>query len=265
MSRPVLGIICCNRSVGSEIGATVMRRYTDAASREADAAILLVPSIPGFQSPDEVAGRLDGILLTGSPSNVAPAHYGDAAPGDGPFDPERDETARGLIAAMTRLGKPVFGICRGFQEINVAFGGTLARDLSVAGRVLEHHSPDEVGFDDMFAHRHRVRILAGGVLVDVLGSGERVVNSVHYQGVGTLADGLTTEAEAEDGVVEAISARVAGADLVAVQWHPEWRTALDDPASKAFFGLLARSLRGEKVVPQRIRDIAPPAPKAASR
>ncbi|MEO5706390.1 MAG: gamma-glutamyl-gamma-aminobutyrate hydrolase family protein [Alteraurantiacibacter sp.] len=247
-ARPVLGIIACQRLVGSEPAQTVTERYIRAAMKYADVAALIVPSLPDLMSVAEVASRLDGVLLTGSPSNVAPGLYGEVGEANdaegGPFDPGRDEIAMGLVSAMTARGRPVFGICRGFQEINVALGGTLRRDVSASDDLLRHHAADGVTFAGMFDHRHPVRLTEGGVLASAFGKQEMTVNSVHFQGVGQLAPGLTVEATAPDGLVEAYSTRIGHAPVIAVQWHPEWNTDAN-PDSQAFFRLLGRTLRGE--------------------
>jgi putative glutamine amidotransferase len=246
MSRPVLGITCCNRQVGSEIAQAVIDRYVRAAMTWADASALLAPAIPELIDVRDVAARLDGLLLTGSPSNVETARYGEVAPdAAGPFDPGRDAVALGLIEAMIAQGKPVFGICRGFQEINVAFGGTLARDVG-AGEALAHHAPDDADLEAMFSHTHEVALAPGGILAQASGQGRMTVNSVHYQGVGRLGRDLAVEARAPDGLVEAVSARIGGAPVLAVQWHPEWRTQ-EDVASQLVFRLLGRALRGERL------------------
>jgi len=244
--RPVVGIACCTRQVGTEPAQAVMNRYVVHALRYADAAGLLVPALPELMDAREVAPRLDGLLLTGSPSNVEPARYGqaDAPDAEGPFDPGRDAMTAGLIEAMLELGKPVFGICRGLQELNVAFGGSLRRDTSKSPDLIAHHAPDDVSFDGMFAHAHRVDLTPGGLLALGFGRDALTVNSVHFQGIGRLGEGLSVEARAPDGVVEAVSARVNGAPILAVQWHPEWRTDAN-PDSQAFFRLLGRALRGE--------------------
>ena len=242
-ARPVLGVICCQRTVGSEPAQAVMERYVRAAMRYADVAALLIPSLPDLMSAAEVAPRLDGVLLTGTPSNVAPHRYGRAH-GDGPFDEGRDEIALAMVNEMIDAAKPVFGICRGFQEINVALGGTLRGDTSTSEELIRHHAPDGVGFDAMFDHRHPVSLAAGGMLASAYGKPALDVNSVHYQGVARLADGLSVEALAPDGLVEAYSARPNGAPLLAVQWHPEWGTE-NDPDSQTYFALLGKALRGE--------------------
>lgn len=242
-ARPVLGVICCQRTVGSEPAQAVMERYVRAAMRYADVAALLIPSLPDLMSAAEVAPRLDGVLLTGTPSNVAPHRYGETS-GEGPFDEGRDEVALAMVSQMIDAAKPVFGICRGFQEINVALGGTLRRDTSASDDLIRHHAPDGVSFDAMFDHRHPVSLEAGGMLAAAYGKPALEVNSVHYQGIARLADGLSVEAIAPDGLVEAYSARPGGAPLLAVQWHPEWGTE-HDPDSQTYFALLGKALRGE--------------------
>lgn len=241
--RPVLGIIACNRIVGTEAAQAVMDRYIRAAMTYADVAALIVPSLPDLMTAAEVAPRLDGILLTGSPSNVGTARYGDDG-GEGPFDEARDEIALSMVDRMIDAQKPVFGICRGFQEINVALGGTLRRDTSASDDLIHHHAPDGVSFDAMFEHRHAVELADGGMLASAYAKPALEVNSVHYQGIGKLADGLSIEARAPDGLIEAYSARPNGAPLLAVQWHPEWGTE-NDADSQTYFHLLGKALRGE--------------------
>ncbi len=241
--RPVLGISACTREFGETTAQVVVDRYVEAATRHADAAALLIPARPDLMRADELADRLDGLLLTGSPSNVSPTLYGDLE-GEGPFDSGRDAMSQAMIKAMLDRGKPVFGICRGLQEINVACGGKLARDLGSADRRITHHSSETVALEPMFAHRHAVDLAPNGVLSRAFGRDQLTVNSVHFQGVATLGDGLKIEATAHDGVVEAFSGHVGASQLLAVQWHPEWRSD-DDPFAIAFFRLLGRALRGE--------------------
>jgi putative glutamine amidotransferase len=149
-----------------------------------------------------------------------------------------------MIKAMLDLGRPVLGVCRGFQEINVAFGGTLRRDTSRNPDLIAHHAPAEATIEALFAHEHPVVLAPGGLLSRALGRDQLQVNSVHFQGVGRLGEGLAVEARAPDGLVEAVSARVNDAPVLAVQWHPEWRTD-ENPDSQAFFRLLGQALRGE--------------------
>ena len=243
MIRPVVGVIACNRMVGTESAQAVMDRYIRAAMTYADVAALIVPSLPDLMTASEVAPRLDGILLTGSPSNVRAERYGDVE-GEGPFDDARDEIALSMVDRMIQARKPVFGICRGFQEINVALGGTLRRDTSSSDDLIRHHAQEDISFDAMFSHRHPVELIKDGLLNNLYAKPVLDVNSVHYQGIGTLADGLSVEARAPDGLIEAYSARPNGALLLAVQWHPEWGTE-NDPDSQTYFHLLGKALRGE--------------------
>jgi putative glutamine amidotransferase len=228
--------------VGSEPAQAVIERYIRAALTYADVAGLIIPSLPDLMSAAEVAPRLDAVLLTGSPSNVEGHRYDDEG-GDGPFDPWRDEIALSMVGRMIDLGKPVFGVCRGFQEINVALGGSLRRDVSASDDLLRHHAPDGVEFEAMFDHMHPVHLSEGGMLARAYGKDELTVNSVHFQGVGTLAEDLEVEARAPDGLVEAYSAKIGAAPVLAVQWHPEWETDAN-PESQAFFRLLGQVMRG---------------------
>ena len=248
-ARAVLGIICDNRQVGGRPAQIVLDRYLRAAIKYGDVAALLIPSLPDLMSAADIGGHLDGVLMTGSPSNVEPSRYGQAEDGEGPFDPARDELAIGLIGEMTGRGRPVFGVCRGFQEINVALGGTLRRDTSANDDLIRHHAPDGAGYEAMFDHRHPVSLVPGGMLAAAFAKPELNVNSVHFQGVLTLAPTLSIEATAPDGLVEAYSARINGAPLLAVQWHPEWDTDADTD-SQTFFRLLGRALRGDPLSAQ---------------
>jgi putative glutamine amidotransferase len=246
MTRPLIGITACTRPFGEETAQVVIERYMEAAIRHADADAVLIPARPDLVDPVAVAARLDGLLLTGSPSNVAPARYGEDAAGEGPFDAGRDEMVMRLVAAMIDRSRPILGICRGFQELNVAFGGTLARDLGDAGRTIAHHAAAGVPLDTMFAHGHDVVLTPGGVLAAALGRDSLRVNSVHFQGAARLGAGLSVEARAPDGIVEAISARPNGAAVLGVQWHPEWQTDRD-AASQGIFRIFGDALRGAPV------------------
>jgi putative glutamine amidotransferase len=247
--RPVVGIICCTRQIGTEAAQAVINRYVLGAMRHAEADALLIPSLPALLDAGNVVARLDGLLLTGSPSNIAPGEYGDGEDGDGPFDPARDTMMHRLVDAAAAADKPLFGICRGFQEINVARGGTLRRDLGTTA--LPHHAPVHVDFDAMFDHVHPVALASGGLLASATGATELSVNSVHYQGVDRLGSGLAVEATAPDGQVEAFAGTSGRAPLLAVQWHPEWATDAHEDR-RTFFHLLGRALRG--AAPEELRQ-----------
>jgi putative glutamine amidotransferase len=246
-ARPLFGVPADCRVVDHQASQLLVDRYMAAAARHADAAALIIPARPDLMTAGEVAARLDGLLLTGSPSNVAPARYGQSdVAGNGPFDPGRDAMTLALIEEMIRLRRPVFGICRGFQEINVAFGGTLARDMGDAGRPIVHHAPAHLPIAGVFDHVHDVALAPGGLLARHLGRESLAVRSVHFQGVDRLGTGLRVEATAPDGVIEAVSASVDGSPVLGVQWHPEWQVDAD-AASQGFFTLFGRALRGERL------------------
>jgi putative glutamine amidotransferase len=244
-ARPVIGIVCCARNVGEEVAQVVIERYLTAAVTHSDCAALLVPARPDLMNAREVSARIDGLLLTGSPSNVVPARYDDDQPGNGPFDRGRDDMSLALIEALVERARPVFGICRGFQELNVAFGGTLARDLGDSDRPIAHHAPDGTSLTAMFGHEHEVELTPAGVLAKTFRRDQLRVNSVHYQGVARLGAGLAVEATAQDGVIEAFSAAPGGAAVLGVQWHPEWQTD-SDATSVSFFKLFGRAVRGDR-------------------
>ncbi|MCW3834669.1 gamma-glutamyl-gamma-aminobutyrate hydrolase family protein [Sphingomonas canadensis] len=236
--KPVIGVLCCNEVADRPIQA-VASRFVEPLSRISEATVLLVPALPEVLDAGALTGRLDGLLLTGSRSNVAAANYGAGTVGQSErLDQRRDAVALHLAAHMIEAGRPVFGICRGLQELNVLFGGTLTRDLPDHHREGDGHS-----FDDLFDHAHDVRLEEAGVLAAATGERRLTVNSVHHQGIDRLGSGLSVEAVAtDDGLVEGFSARPCGGQVLAVQWHPEWG-AEQRPSGQAFFRLLGAALR----------------------
>ena len=239
--RPLLGVICCTRGGGDDNAQGVDERYLRAAPLF-DADVVLIPAMPDLVDAARLVARLDGVLLTGSPSNVHPRRYRSEASGDGPFDPARDAMSLALIEASMRQDRPLFAICRGFQEVAVALGSTLRGDLGASGRSAIHHLPGDLPDAELFALRHDVRLAPGGVLSRAIGTTVIDVTSAHFQGVERPGPALRVEAESADGVIEAIRP-ADDARLLAVQWHPEWQ-AERDPPSLALFALFAAMLRG---------------------
>jgi putative glutamine amidotransferase len=239
--KPIVGVMCCNEVAGRPIQA-VATRFIRPLADLSGASVLLVPAVADAIDVGSLAGTLDGLLLTGSRSHVAPARYGGGEAVEAPEaerDPERDEVALRLAGAMIEAGRPVFGICRGMQEINVLFGGTLSRE-ACGGRHMQGEWSDHAG---LFRHRHEVLLTRGGLLADRIGDERILVNSAHQQGVARLGGGLSVEAVApDDGLVEAIAAPDEG--VLAVQWHPE--CDLGHPAGAAFFAMLGSAVRGER-------------------
>ncbi|MBN2971600.1 gamma-glutamyl-gamma-aminobutyrate hydrolase family protein [Roseomonas aeriglobus] len=217
--RPVVGIMCGNEVAGRPIQA-VASRFLDPLVTICDASVLLVPASRDAVDVPLMGQMLDGLLLTGGRSHVSPQAYGSLDPEPETVDPERDAVALALAERMIAAGKPVYGICRGLQEINVLFGGTL-RTLDAGPR--HHRGTWDGDYDALFAHRHAIELVAGGTLARHTPRRRLVVNSVHQQGVARLGADLAVEATAtEDGVIEAVRATHCGADVMAVQWHPEW-------------------------------------------
>jgi putative glutamine amidotransferase len=243
--KPVIGVLCCNEHHDRPI-QSVASRFIEPLARYANATALLVPALTDSLDAASLVERLDGLLLTGSRSNVSAKHYAGACDGQNRIDEQRDDVALTLAASMIEAGRPVFGICRGLQEINVLFGGSLTT-LHEADR--HHRSQDDgVQFEQLFDHWHDVNLVPDGMLHNALGLDCMTVNSVHQQGIDRLGAGLRIEAvSTQDNLIEAISARPFGSDVLAVQWHPEWN-ASESREGRAFFELIRRALyRGREV------------------
>jgi putative glutamine amidotransferase len=201
----------------------------------AGALPLLIPSLGPELALEALLEELDGVLFTGSPSNVEPHHYGGEASRAGTLhDPQRDATTLPLIPRAIAAGVPVLGICRGFQEMNVAYGGTLWQQVHEQPGHLVHHEDPAQPLDVQYGPAHDVLLAPDGVLHGLAGQSRLVVNSLHHQGVRTLGAGLVEEARAEDGVIEGFRVRDARRFALAVQWHPEWKT-MENRFSVALF------------------------------
>ena len=239
--RPIIGVMCCNGVVDARRAQTVASRFVEPLACLSDVSVMLVPAIEDAVDALTFASLFDGLLLTGACSNVAAARYGGGVALTGEGDAGRDAVALTLAACTIEAGRPVFGICRGLQELNVLFGGTLAADVGDAGH--HHAAGDDRTLAELFDHRHAIEVIGDGLLASAIGPGSVSVNSVHRQGIDRLGTGLTIEAIApEDGLVEAVSARPCGAPVLGVQWHPEWDVAVS-ASSRSFFDLVGRVVR----------------------
>ncbi len=213
----------------------VGEKYAEAVIGAAHAVPLLIPALAEELRFDELLDQLDGLLFTGSPSNVEPHHYRGAPSAPGTLhDPARDATTLPLIRKAVEVGVPVFGICRGFQEMNVAYGGTLHQRVHEVPGHLDHRDDESQPLEVQYGPVHDVILEPGGVLRALAGDDRIRVNSLHSQGIERLGGELAVEARAPDGLVEAF--RVAGARrfALAVQWHPEWRV-MSNPFSRGLF------------------------------
>jgi putative glutamine amidotransferase len=236
MSRSVIiGIPCDHRMVGAHPFHMAGEKYI-AAIREATGALpLLIPVLGVPIASAEILAGVDGLLFTGSYSNVAPRLYGGPAPRPGVLQDEyRDTTTLPLIRAAVAAGLPSFCICRGFQELNVALGGSLHQHLGEVPGRGNHLEDKNAPLDAQYGPSHDVRLTKGGLLASLLDADRIVVNSLHEQGIDRLAPALTAEAVAQDGTIEAVSLPGAKGFLLGVQWHPEWRWS-ENPASRALF------------------------------
>jgi putative glutamine amidotransferase len=240
--RPLIGLTCCRNDIKQSIYHVVGEKYITAVLGGADALPLLIPAFGADLPIDDLLDRLDGLLLTGSPSNVEPQHYdGPPPPENNPIDPARDATTLPMIRRAIGRGLPILAICRGMQELNVALKGTLHQEVhNVAGR-SDHRSNPADPLTTQYAPVHAIALSEGGWLQDLTGCGEILVNSLHGQGIDRLAPGLSAEATAPDGQIEAV--RLNGAEFViGVQWHPEYKYA-DSPVSKQIFAAFGEACR----------------------
>jgi putative glutamine amidotransferase len=240
--KPLIGIPADRRILGPHPFHCVGEKYVLAVTEAADAIPVLIPSL-GDRNLDDVLERIDGILLTGSPSNVEPAHYaGPASDPDTLHDPHRDATTLPMIPRVIAAGMPLFAVCRGFQEMNVAFGGTLWQKVQDVPGMQDHREDKEEPLEKQYAPVHEVELVPGGFLHRIAGATHAVVNSLHSQGVQTLGQGLEVEARAPDGLIEGFRVRSASGFALAVQWHPEWQV-MRNPFSRALFAAFGDAAR----------------------
>lgn len=240
-TRPVILLPACNQPVGAYDSHTVARQYVQAV-RLAGGVPLVVPQAVGADL-DTLLEVAHGLLLTGSPSNVHPSHFGEAVRDvQLPLDTERDDWTLPLVRRAVDSGLPLLAICRGAQEMNVALGGSLHQAVHELPGHADHRSRDEDPLEQQWAAAHDVVTEPDGLLRSLTGLERFPVNSLHGQAVNRLAEGLSVEARAPDGLVEAFRAPRAPGFNLAVQWHPEWRAAAN-PVSMALLGAFGAACR----------------------
>jgi len=242
--KPVVLIPACNRVLGEHPFHVAGKKYVEAV-RLAGCLPLVVPSI----AADEIEDFLDvadGVFLTGSPSNVHPVHFGEEVHDSAlPLDPERDNWTLPLIPRVIQREIPLFAICRGFQETNVALGGSLHQAVHEVPGQRDHRGAKNAPPEVTYGLAHTVEVMPGGLLARLVDAREITVNSVHGQGVNRLAEGLRIEARAPDGLVEAFTIEKAPAFNLCVQWHPEWQAASNPVSMRLLtaFGDACRAYR----------------------
>ena len=227
--------------VGAHPFHMVGEKYARAVMEAAGAAPLLIPALAEELRFDELLERLDGLLFTGSPSNVEPHRYQGPPSDPGTLhDPARDATTLPLIRKAVAAGVPVFGICRGFQEMNVAFGGTLHQKVHEVQGFLDHRDDDTQPLEVQYGPAHDVTLEPVGVLRSLATSDRVQVNSLHSQGIERLGGELAVEARAPDGLIEAFRVADAPSFALAVQWHPEWQV-MSQAFSRALFAAFGKA------------------------
>lgn len=213
----------------------VLEQYLEAISKAANAVPVMLPAMGDAMLDEQVLDRLDGVFLTGSPSNIEAHHYGGELSLNGTdHDPERDATTLGLIPQVIKRGMPLLGVCRGLQEINVAYGGSLYQRVHEQEGFDDHRDDYDQTIEQRFAPAHDVIFQQGSLLQSLTGMDKARVNSLHGQGIKTLGKGLVAEAHAPDGLIEAFRVENSPGFTLALQWHPEWQ-ATENAVSMAIF------------------------------
>jgi putative glutamine amidotransferase len=240
--RPIIGISADRRMIGDHAFHMAGEKYMQAIAAAAGGIPVLLPAL-GDTDLDELLDHLDGIVLPGSPSNVEPHRYDGTPSVAGTLhDPHRDATTLSLIPRAVQRGVPLLGICRGFQEMNVAFGGSLLQRVHEVPGHMDHRDDESLALELQYGPAHEVRLEPGGLLHRLAGADEIRVNSLHWQGVERLGNGLRVEARAPDGLIEGFQVRDSQRFALAVQWHPEWQ-AMRNPFSRALFAAFGDASR----------------------
>ncbi len=246
MTKPLILVTADIKMLDGYRWHSVNEFYLKAVASVADAVPVILPALGADIDLDSALDQADGVLATGSKSNVNPELYGrEATEANGPYDPDRDSTSLPLLKKAVERGIPMFAICRGMQELNVAYGGTLQTEIQELDGRFDHRAPVSEIQAERFRLAHQIEITTGGVLASLVGDAPIQVNSLHRQAVGALGNGLVVEARADDGTIEAMSIERSPAYTVATQWHPEYWASDDAPSRKLFeaFGDAARKYR----------------------
>ncbi|MGH1368782.1 MAG: gamma-glutamyl-gamma-aminobutyrate hydrolase family protein [Maritimibacter sp.] len=244
MARPVIGIIGNAHLVGDSYQTHGGGTMNSQAIAEVSGGLpLIVPADPRLVSVEDLLDTCDGFLLTGGRPNVHPEEYGEAeTPAHGEFDRCRDAIALPLVRACVERGQPFLGVCRGFQEVNVAMGGTLYPEIRDLPGRMNHRMPPDGTLEEKFAIRHAVTFTEGGVFHELFGAQQVMTNTLHGQGIKTPGARIVIEGYAEDQTPEAIFVKDAPGFTLAVQWHPEYNAA-NDPVSRPLFEAFGEAAR----------------------
>jgi putative glutamine amidotransferase len=244
--RPLVGLPADTYEKDGFFYHSLGDKYVRALTDVADVEAVMIPNVIDADNLDGLLHHFDGVLMTGAVSNVHPPHYGEEPTEDHePYDHHRDAITLKLIQRVIDRGIPLFCVCRGFQELNVAMGGSLETELQRGEGRLDHRAPKSDDIDVRYAPRHSISVNKGGLLHHMLGKTETMVNTIHRQGIKKLGNGLNVEATAPDGIIEAVSVKGAKAFAFATQWHPEFKAAQNPDSVKLFnaFGDAVRAHR----------------------
>ncbi len=244
MTRPKIGIIGNPTLIGDHYPAHAGGTMNSHAVAEVSGGLpLLIPADPRLVSVEELMETCDGFLLTGGRPNVHPEEYGEAATeAHGDFDRCRDAITLPLVRACVETGQPFLGVCRGFQEVNVAMGGTLYPEIRDLPGRMNHRMPPDGTLDEKFAIRHAVTFAEGGAFHRLMGAQKVMTNTLHGQGIKTAGARIVIDGLADDGTPEAIYIDGAPGFTLAVQWHPEYNAA-NDPVSRPLFAAFGDAAR----------------------
>lgn len=226
-SKPLIGISTneITNFNGRQVSHSTGLRYVDAVKKFTNGIPILIPSYINNEDLDQLLSKIDGLVLTGGRANIEPHHFGgEPFPPDEPIDVGRDDIVLKMIPKCVYLGIPIFGICRGIQEINVAYGGTLHYRIHLLPDKNDHRMPrgDDVTIKEIFTLKHRIDFIKDGYFSDLIKKESCLVNSLHGQAVDIIADNLRIEARSDDGIVEAISISNHPSFAIGVQWHAEY-------------------------------------------
>ena len=258
-SLPLIGLPACVNDIKDMPFHTVGDKYVRAVAVSCKALPVMIPSLGDLIDVDALVATLDGVLLTGSPSNVHPSLYGTTAtPKAEPYDRERDATSLPLIRAALDQGVPMLAICRGFQELNVVLGGSLHARVHELPDRMDHRRPNDPDLDVQYGPKHRVIFEPGCQTAKMFACQDLAVNSLHWQALDRVADDLAVEGRAEDGTVEAVRVKSAMAFAFGVQWHPEYKSWENAASTRLFeaFGAAARARAAGRVERPVIAEMA---------
>jgi putative glutamine amidotransferase len=244
MQRKPLVIVPADRKMmGKHAYHSAGEKYLSALVLGSEVNPIILPSLSPALPLAEIIESVDGLFLTGSYSNIEPHHYSSEPSYEGNLhDQHRDENSLPIILLAIEMQIPVFAVCRGFQEANVALGGSLHQKVHEIPGLSDHRENLDDDLEKQYADSHPVSLIAGGVLASLTDKTRVMVNSLHGQGINRLADKLRIEATALDGLIEAVSLKIPHSFFLAVQWHPEWKVS-ENPFYLSMFQAFGRACR----------------------